>query len=112
MRIPYAIADGRTLEGIRSLEPDTPRLERADATCDDDRARIESGTGHRAHVKAPVVAAGELRYLLPEVKLRVEGLDLLHEPVDQLLRAADRQRRDVVDGLVGIELGALPAGMS
>jgi hypothetical protein len=33
----------------------------------------------------------------------------LHQPVDQLLRAADRQGRDVVDRLVGIELGALPA---
>ena len=35
--------------------------------------------------------------------------DLLHQAVDEFLRAADRQRRDVVDRLVGIQLGALAA---
>ncbi len=45
------------------------------------------------------------------MELRVEGADLLHQPVDQLLRSADRQRGDVVDRLLGIELGTLTAGM-
>ena len=42
-----------------------------------------------------------------KVELGIERLDLLQQPVDQLLGAADRQRRDVVYRLVRIELGAL-----
>ena len=45
------------------------------------------------------------------MKRGVERLGLLQQPVDQFLGAADRQRRDVVDRLVGIQLGALAAGL-
>ncbi len=45
------------------------------------------------------------------MKLGVERLDLLHQAVDQLLRATDRQRGDVVDGLVRVKLRALAARM-
>ncbi len=48
---------------------------------------------------------------LAEVEPGMERLDLLEQPVDEFLRAAHRQRRDVVDRLVGIELGALAAGV-
>jgi len=43
------------------------------------------------------------------MKLRLEGLDLLHQPIDELLGAADGQRRDIIDGLLGIQLRTLPA---
>jgi hypothetical protein len=46
-----------------------------------------------------------------QVKSGVKRFDLLHEPVDQFLRAADRQRRDVIDRFVGVELSALAARM-
>jgi hypothetical protein len=45
------------------------------------------------------------------MKLRRKGLDLLHEPIDELLRIAYRQRRDVIDRLVRIQLRALSARM-
>ena len=45
------------------------------------------------------------------MKLRSKGLDLLHEPIDQLLRVAYRQCRNVVDRLIRIELRTLPARM-
>ena len=45
------------------------------------------------------------------MKLRVERLGLLQQPIDQFLRAADGQRRNVVDRLFRIQLAALPAGM-
>jgi hypothetical protein len=45
------------------------------------------------------------------VELGVERLDLLHQAVHEFLRTANRQRRDVVDRLVRIELRALPARM-
>ena len=44
------------------------------------------------------------------MELGVERLDLLHEPVGQLLAGDDGEAGDVVDGLLGIELGALTAG--
>src|SRR5579862_700821 len=43
------------------------------------------------------------------MKLRLEGLDLLHQSVNELLGAAYRQRRDVIDRLLGIKLRALAA---
>ena len=46
------------------------------------------------------------------MKLGVERLHLLEQPVDQLLGTAHRQRRYVVDRLVRIELGALAADLS
>ena len=61
--------------------------------------------------KRPLSLAGELGDLLAQMKLGVEGLDLLHQPIDQLLGAAHGQRRNVVDRLIRIELGALAARM-
>src|SRR3569833_1939371 len=60
-------------------------------------------------MKTSILLAGELDDLLPEMKDRVEWLDLLHEPVHELLRTAHGQRRNVIIGLFRIELGALPA---
>ena len=60
--------------------------------------------------KRPSSRLRQRRHFLTEMQRRIERRDLLHEAVDELLRAADGQRRDVVDRLVGIELGALAAG--
>ena len=46
-----------------------------------------------------------------EMELRPERLDLLHELIDQTLRRNLRDRRNVVDRLLGIELGALAADL-
>src|SRR5579863_988919 len=43
------------------------------------------------------------------MKLRIERLDLLHQPVDQLLAGDDGQARNVVDRLFGIKFSALAA---
>lgn len=43
------------------------------------------------------------------MKNRSEGTDLLGETIDELLRAYHRQCRDVVDGFLGIKIGALAA---
>ena len=45
------------------------------------------------------------------MKRRTERLDLLHELIDQPLRRNLRDRRNVVDRLLGIELGALAADL-
>jgi hypothetical protein len=44
------------------------------------------------------------------MELGAERLDLLHEPVGQLLPGNHGKAGDVVDRLLGIELGALAAG--
>ena len=46
---------------------------------------------------------------LAEMELRIERLDLLQQPVDQLLAGDDGQAGNVVDRLFRIKLGALPA---
>jgi hypothetical protein len=46
------------------------------------------------------------------MELGAKGLDLLEQAIDEFLRSADGQRRDVVDRLVRVELGALPARVS
>jgi len=73
------------------------------------RARVEAGAGDGFHVEPAILAAVEQRDFLAKVQRRIEGRDLLHEPVDELLGAANRQRRNVVDRLVGIQFRALPA---
>ncbi len=45
------------------------------------------------------------------MKLRTERLDLLHQVVDQPLRGAIGNAGNVVDRLLGIELGALAADL-
>ena len=61
--------------------------------------------------KRPRSGLATLVDLLAKVEAGVKGLDLLEQPVDQFLRTADRNRGNVVDRLVRIELGALAAGM-
>ena len=48
---------------------------------------------------------------LAEMEGRLERLDLLHQAVGQPLPGDDRERRNVVDRLFRIELGALAAGL-
>ena len=45
------------------------------------------------------------------MKRRPERLDLLHQRIDQALRRNLRDRRNVVDRLLGIKLGALAADL-
>jgi hypothetical protein len=61
-------------------------------------------------VELAALQALHFRHFLPEMKRRIERLCLFEQAVDQLLSTANRQRRDVVNRLVGIQLGALSAG--
>ena len=76
---------------------------------------IKSMVGHclgaAGGVEAAVLALRHLGHFMAEVHLGAKGLDLLEQAIDQLLRAADGQRGNVVDRFLGIQLGALAAGM-
>ena len=104
-----AVVDLSTLVPLAALDAEAPRLERTDPGSDHDRTGVETGPGRRDHIEPPVGARRQLDDLLPEMEHRFERLDLLHQAIDELLRAADRQRGDVVDRLVGVELRALTA---
>ena len=106
------ILDGAALEGVGAFDADASRLEGAEARGDHHRAGVEADPARGGNVKAPVLAPRKLHHLVAEVQLRFEGPDLLQQPVDQLLGTANRQRRDVVDRLVGVELGTLSAGVA
>ena len=107
----HPVVDGAAFESLRALESDAPRLKGAHARRDHHGTGVEADTARGAQVEAPALASRELHHFMAEVQLRTEGPDLLHEPVDQLLGAAHRQRRNVVDRLVGVELRALSAGV-
>ncbi len=56
------------------------------------------------------IASFEALHPLIEMELGAERLDLIHQPVGQLLAGDHGQAGNVVDRLLGIELGALAAG--
>ena len=108
--LPDPVVHGGTFELGGAIDHQPSRLERADATGDHHRARIEAGAGAGHHVEAPPVSLpAQFRNLLAKVELGGERLDLLEQAVDEFLRTADRQRRNVIDRLVRIELRALAA---
>src|SRR5882672_5185637 len=106
-----AVVNLAPFERLRAFEAQASRLKRTDAARNDDGAREKRSVSRSAHPEALLAALADLCDLLSEVKGRVKRLDLLQQPVDEFLGAAHRQRRNVVDRLVGIELGALTAGM-
>lgn len=103
--------DVAVLERFRTLYPQAPGLEGAQAGSKNDAAGIEFCAGRGFQREAAVFELLQAGYHLAEVKLRVERLDLLHQPVHQLLCTAHRNGRDVVNGFIRVELGALAAGL-
>ena len=103
--------DVPALERFAALQPEATRLERAEPARDDHGARVEARVARGDEQERVIRQHLQLGHFLAHVELRVEGLRLLQQAVDQLLGAADRQRRDVVDRLLRIQLTALPARM-
>ena len=84
-------------------------LERAHATCDHDSARIEHRLRAGDDPEATIFLTLDLRDFLTEMQTGAERLDLLEQSIGELLTRAHGHGRNVVDGLVGIELDALTA---
>ena len=99
------------LEPLDVRHAEAARLEGADAGGNDDRARVEHGARRGRHVEAAVVQLPDFGDFLAEMIRRVEGLRLFDQAIDEFLCAADGQRRNVVDRLVRVQLGTLPAGL-
>ena len=62
-----------------------------------------------AQEEAAVVPLRQLGDFLAEMEHGAHRGNLLHQALDEFLRAADGQRRDIVDRLVGVQLRALAA---
>ena len=107
--VAHAVVNVPALEDFRARHADAPRLERTHAAGDHHGAGVEARAENGLDIEAAVLALVQPGDFLAEVQRRIERRDLLQQPVDQFLRTADRQRRDVVDRLVRIQLGALAA---
>src|SRR5690606_2215884 len=107
----HPVMDMAALECLRSFATEPARLKRTEPRRDDHRLGMETRIERRAHQERAVFEPLELRGFLAEMKLCVERLDLLQEPIDELLRGAHGNRRNVVDRLVRIQLAALSSWM-
>ena len=107
--VAHAVVNGPAFEYFRARHAEPARLERADATGDDHGARVEARAEDGLDVESAVLAPVQRGDFLAQVQRRIERHDLLQQPIDEFLGAADGQRRNVVDRLVGIQLGALAA---
>ena len=97
------------LEGLDPRDRRALRLERA-ATCGDHhRLAAEGGAGVGGESEAAVIEPFQRLDHLAEMELRFERLDLLQQIVHQPLGADLGVTGNVVDRLLGIELGALAA---
>ncbi len=107
--IRHPILDLIAFEGLGAGHAQAARLEGAQACRDHHRADGHDYPAGGAHRKVARRIGQYRRDLLAEMKLGIEGSDLLHQPLHQLLRSTHRQCRNVIDGLVGIQLRALAA---
>ena len=110
--VPYAVVNARPLERLNACCPERSRLERANAGRDDNGLGIELLTGTGLDQERIIVLALNDRHFLAEVHASAKRFNLLQKLVSQLLAGAHRDGRNVVDRLVGIQLRALPAGLT
>jgi hypothetical protein len=85
------------------------RCKRAESAGDDHDAGIEFEPAVGRCAKAPGLGARERGHGMAKMEDGCKRADLLLQALDQLARGAHRKRRDVIDRLVGIQLGALAA---
>ena len=108
LHLAHRVEDGGAFILLDAGERRTLRREGAAARGDHHHFAIENGFGVGREPEAAVPPFQALHPLI-EMKLGAERLDLLHQPIGQLLAGHHGQTRNVVDRLLRIELGALSA---
>ena len=106
---PDGVEDRRALIGLDAGHRRPLRLERPAAGGDDHDLAEERLPRSVVSRKRPSGRRSSALHHLAEVEGRLERLDLLEELVDQPLAGDHRVAGNVVDRLLGIELGALAA---
>ena len=108
--VTYPVVNGLALEHVGLGHTEASRLERPHASGDDHGAGIEARAENGFHVESAILALAQRDDFLPEMQRGIKRRDLLQQAVDQFLSPAGGQGGYVIDRLVGVQLGALPAG--
>ena len=98
----HPVMHAGALEFLDARQRQAPRLKRADAGGDHHGPGAEAGAGGSRDEYFPVGERPHLRHFLRQMERGVERLRLFEQPIDQLLRAADGQRRNVINRFVRI----------
>ena len=111
---PHGVEDAFPFETLDPRDRRPFRLKRPATRRHHDAFAQETGAGIRHEPEARRLGSAkrlDAHDHLGEMKLRLERRDLLQQIVSEALAGDDRHPRNVVDGLFGIELGALPADL-
>ena len=108
-RILAAVVKLGAFEFFDTLNAQLTRLEAADTGGEDDNLTVEAGAEARFNVETAVFLLFNDGNFFTEVEDRVERVNLLEEVFRQFIGRANRNGRDVVDRLGGIEFHALTA---
>ena len=111
LHLAHRIVHRFALIGLDAGNRRTLGLERAAAGGNHDDLALELLALIGLHAKQRVADLLDRLDHLAEMKLRIERLDLLHQALDQAVRAGDGDAGNVVDRLLRIKLGALAADL-
>jgi hypothetical protein len=107
----HRIVDRLALISLDAGDRRTLRLERAPAGRDHDDLRLEHLAAIGGDAEERIADLLDVLHHLAEMKGRMERLDLVHQGAGQALAGDFRDAGNVVDRLLGVELGALAAGL-
>jgi len=107
----HAVVKAAALVRVGARDGKLPCLKGADARGDYDGTGIKARATAGLDIKPAICARLDMRDFLPQMKSGRKGPDLLGQALDQLLRRADGNCRDVIDRLLRIQFRALPADL-
>ena len=109
--VDHLVVDVDPLVAVHAGGAKRARPKGAEPARDHHRAGEKPGSGGRLQRERAAGLARELHHRLAQMEVGLEGANLLRETLDELVRTHHRQRRDVVDRLLRVERGALPADL-
>ena len=107
--VEHPVLDVDPFVALHSGNAKRPRLKGAEPPCDNHRAGEKPRSAGRLQREGAIGLALQLYHHLAQMEIGFERAELLCETLDELMRAHDRERGDVVDRLLRVERGALPA---
>ncbi len=91
----------RAIQRIDAIDTKLARLKGPNPAGDKHGFRVEYVVGRRLNLKITVLLF-DFGYFLTEVHTGIKGLNLLHQVGDELLAAANRYRRNIVNRFVWV----------
>ena len=109
--VEHLVVDVDAFVPLHAGNAQRPWLKGAETSRDHHGTGEEPGPGGRLQRERAVGLARELHYHLVQMEIGLERTELLREALDELVRSHHRKRGDVVDRLLRVERGALPANL-